>query len=385
MSKKNKPAHMSEKEAFTLAKDILEKNRYDKVLTDFLKFCLQAEPQDDEGRQNLYNLVHAKRLTPKEVVHYVLGMYYRSWKLNYYSPGILDHNQATDFLNNSFLLDVAELNKKPYLSTVKVDKEYKKGDVVLTLAQAHCGEIMQYPLKEENTKPDKPLKTIAVVILDDDFKYPTLSYQDENWMTITPSEIITMQDDIQDMHGDICVFGLGLGYFAFMAGIKDNVSSITIIDNNQDIIDLFNEHLLPQFPCKEKITIINSDAFEYMKSIKDDTYDCIYVDIWHDPRDVESYVKSRKLLSHLTTPLVRYWIEWRMINSLQSSASLEFSFRLFHKCGLPMPFDTSDLDVFSVNWARAYAKTIPLMKSKDKVLKALSYKSIYDAVIELDV
>ena len=77
-------------------------------------------------------------------------------------------------------------------------------------------------------------------------------------MTITPNEIETMKEPVDEAFGHVLTFGLGLGYYAYMVSEKENVESITIVETNEDVIDLFNKYILPQFKNAHKIKIIQS-------------------------------------------------------------------------------------------------------------------------------
>src|SRR5574344_306407 len=103
-------------------------------------------------------------------------------------------------------------------------------------------------------------------IFEHEYKYISLLKGGREWMVITPNEIETMKEPIKKSFGHVLTYGLGLGYFAYMASLKDEVSDITIIENDKNIIDLFNKYIYPQFKNKDKIKIINKDAFEYAKS-----------------------------------------------------------------------------------------------------------------------
>lgn len=147
---------------------------------------------------------------------------------------------------------------------------------------------------------------------DKEYKYLTLSHNNNIWMLITPHEINTMKDAINNASGDVVTFGLGLGYFAYMCSIKENVSKVTIVEKDENIIKLFNKHILPQFEHKEKINIICDDAINYCN--KHFTHNYAFVDLWRDTNDgLELYLKM-KLASrvHLNTKF-EYWIEDAMI------------------------------------------------------------------------
>ena len=62
------------------------------------------------------------------------------------------------------------------------------------------------------------------------FRYPAVLENGREWMTITPNEIITMEKPVRQAKGHVLTFGLGLGYFAYMAARKNSVKSVTVGD-----------------------------------------------------------------------------------------------------------------------------------------------------------
>lgn len=148
-----------------------------------------------------------------------------------------------------------------------------------------------------------------------EFSYPAVLENGREWMTITPNEIETMKDDLAAARGDILVFGLGLGYFAFMAAEKKEVSSITVIERDEQVIALFRKHLLPQFPHAGKITILCCDAFDnWGGMLPRPGYDFAYFDLWHDAGDgLALYLKLRQMKMPLSIPCTRFWIEQDML------------------------------------------------------------------------
>jgi spermidine synthase len=122
-----------------------------------------------------------------------------------------------------------------------------------------------------------------------------------------------MQQDIEDAHGNVLTLGLGLGYFAYMVHRKEMVSSVTIIEKDKEIIELFQNYLLPQFDHPEKIRILEGDAFDLLSGIKDGEYDYLYGDLWEGPWDGTSMVERLKeQTAHFRKTECRYWIEAMM-------------------------------------------------------------------------
>ena len=158
------------------------------------------------------------------------------------------------------------------------------------------------------------------------FLTPVVLENGREWMTVTPSEINTMTADIQAVSGKVAVFGLGLGYYAFMAARKPQVAQVTVIERDENVIALFEKHLLPQFPNREKIRLVRADAYEYAAHMAKEQYVYAYVDIWHDVLDgVEMYLKMKRL-EHLSPGTAfLYWIETSMLAWLRGMALMEIA------------------------------------------------------------
>lgn len=144
------------------------------------------------------------------------------------------------------------------------------------------------------------------------FSYLALSKNEETWMSIIPHEINTMKDSIKEANGNVLVLGLGLGYYPYSILSKKNVSKVTIIEYDQEIISLFQKELLPFFRNKEKIVIVQEDAFKYLS--REQNYDYCFADLWHMPQDgLSMYLKLRKLEQIQKKTTFSYWIENSML------------------------------------------------------------------------
>lgn len=154
---------------------------------------------------------------------------------------------------------------------------------------------------------------------DEEFSFPTVFENGVEWMAIKPNEIETMKEPIKKAHGKIAVFGLGLGYYAYMTSRKKEVESITIIERDESVIKLFSENILPFFENKDKIKIVKSDAFYYVENeMKNESFDFAFVDLWRDVSDgTELYVKMKQL-EHLNKKTeFSYWIEKSILLSIR--------------------------------------------------------------------
>jgi hypothetical protein len=142
------------------------------------------------------------------------------------------------------------------------------------------------------------------------FTFPAVYQNDRMWMSVSPNEINTMQYNIAYARGKVLTFGLGLGYFAYMCSLKSEVTSITIVEKNEKVIELVNKYILPQFEFKDKITIIKADAYDYIKTLKDGEFDYAFVDIYHDAGDgVEVYLNFHDTVKEYKRTKIEFWIE----------------------------------------------------------------------------
>ena len=158
---------------------------------------------------------------------------------------------------------------------------------------------------------DYYLEKSIIGISKDSYKFLTLSKNNDIWMCITPNEINTMKPHIEKAKGDVVTFGLGLGYYAYMVANKKEVRSVTIVEKDEEIINLFSNHILPLFKNKEKIKIIKEDAIKYIKSNHLSIYDYAFFDSWHNAEDgLPLYLQIKKLDIHCPTS---FWIEESII------------------------------------------------------------------------
>jgi len=145
----------------------------------------------------------------------------------------------------------------------------------------------------------------------EEFAYPCVLENGREWMLITPNEIETMKPAVAEAKGNVLAYGLGLGYFAFMAARKPSVRSVTVVERDENVIRLFRDHILPQFADREKIRIVEADAFRYAENTApSEHYDLIFTDLWHDAGDGLPLYQRMKSLEPLS-PQARhmYWIE----------------------------------------------------------------------------
>lgn len=151
--------------------------------------------------------------------------------------------------------------------------------------------------------------------------YPALLCGDRVWMTVTPLEIETMAEPIARARGNVTAFGLGLGYYPLMVVQKDEVTSVTVVEWDAEVIALFEEHILPQFPQRQKLRLVQDDAFHYAQEhLPDSGTDTVFCDLWHDAADgLPAYLRMKALEKGASGIQFDYWIEQTLLLYLENA------------------------------------------------------------------
>ncbi len=217
------------------------------------------------------------------------------------------------FFNDYFLSSVKKLNVNDYyedlyFKLVKFDGKVKGRSTLKTMTCPACTPFVRDDFLFEANGRVIP----QIGFFTEDYSYPAVLTDDREWMTLLPNEINSQKKYIAAAHGKVLTYGLGLGYYVLNVAIKDEVSSVTVVDMDENVIKLFKENILPFFPKKaqEKIKVVCADAYKYAEGLKAGDYDYIYADIWHDCGDgKDMYLKFKDLEKYCETAEYGYWIE----------------------------------------------------------------------------
>ncbi len=230
-----------------------------------------------------------------------------------------DDALASELLKEYYIKSVKKLDEKeyienPYYKNIKIpEKQIGKWTLGYQFYQPYEAFIRDDIIREGYTEIPR------IGYFDKEFIFPTVFENGVEWMAIKPNEIETMKKPILDATGNVLVYGLGLGYYAYMISLKNDVSSITIVERDESVISLFNEYILPQFVNKHKISIVKNDAFLFaQKEMSKKAYDFVFVDLWHDVSDgTEMYIKMKKYEKKLPNAKFSYWIEKSILSAIR--------------------------------------------------------------------
>ena len=222
-----------------------------------------------------------------------------------------------DYLTPSVrLLDKNKYENDPYYKNIKLQNiSDGKWEIRLEEYKPYRGVICHDMMIFDDFREVPPLGFFT-----ETFRFPAILENGNEWMTLTPVDLDTCEEAIAAAHGRVVTFGLGLGYYAYMAARKDEVESVTVVELSSQVIELFKRHILPKMDCADKIKIVNMDAFEYAEKIMpNEGFDLAFVDTWRDASDGAPMYKKMKALEKLSEGTkFLYWIENFLISRLRA-------------------------------------------------------------------
>lgn len=224
----------------------------------------------------------------------------------------------------SLYISVDEYKKTPYNSHIHLDRISGNG---FEYAEDEMPAYELFNVDVVQPDPNRELNDSLILrAFDKPYKTVILKQDGEYWMTDTPAEANTINPYAEKAHGKVLTFGLGIGYFVYMALINPAVTEVTIIERSPSVIQMFKECLLPQFPSDKKITIIEGDAFDYFNKEFMSQFDYTFVDIWKSSDDGFDIINH--LLEQYLPPFetVDFWIEDTCMEFMISMICLYFNY-----------------------------------------------------------
>ena len=231
------------------------------------------------------------------------------------------HPYPNDFMKKNIKWDTKLLRLEDYLANPYLQKlkslSFSKDD--WALANKTIKAYTLFPYQDEYHFGSDYLLKMSLAFFDKDYIYPSISLYGNEWMSLNPYEIRTMETPIIQARDKVLTLGLGLGYFAYMTHLKEEVKEVHIVEMDKGLIDIFNEYLLPLFEHPEKIHIHKADAFRFIESIKDKDYNFIFADLWHDTSDgLPMYLRLKQSLGGFKYTQCSYWIESALLTYLRT-------------------------------------------------------------------
>lgn len=208
------------------------------------------------------------------------------------------------------VLDAEAVRQDPYLATIRFPEA---SDGVWRFTQERYAPWEAFVCDDFRTLADgRTLPQIGCFA--EAFAYPAVLENGRLWMSVTPNEMATIRPVAEAAFGETVALGLGLGYFAFMALQNPNVRRVTVVERSSEALRLFERYLLPQFPRRECLRLVQADAFTWMQEAYPKMQpDFLFADLWHDVSDGLSMArKLRPLAAPSPRTVYHAWIEKTM-------------------------------------------------------------------------
>lgn len=211
-------------------------------------------------------------------------------------------------------LNYDEYINNPYTKNIKLNNIKYKNYMIKNDKYLPYELFISNDIEITNTTSFKEITNLGYFTKE--FPYISLYKDNTIWMLITPNEINTMKESINEVNGTVITFGLGLGYFQYMISLKENVKKIYVIEKDKEIINLFKKYILPQFKYKDKIEIIEMDANKFI-SEEYSKYNANYyfIDLYHNPIDgLKFFINFKKLEKNIPNTKVLYWLNKSLLS-----------------------------------------------------------------------
>lgn len=250
------------------------------------------------------------------------------------SDGIIPGDVTNEIIAQGRIFREGEMEANLFYQATQPLGEHTVGAFTLATGKYEAYQLLHYnsALILENG-----VNIPRLAMFDHDFIYPCILENGEAWMTVTPNEIFTIERSVRDAQGKVLTLGLGLGYFAYMAAMKDDVSRVTVIERQAEVIELFEKFIRPLLECGDKITVIQGDAIKYMEELEDGEYDYCFADIWMGNTDTDQYLALREVCSRFRKTRLSYWIEDSLVSSLMGYVTLVIVEEGCRNRGIPLP------------------------------------------------
>ena len=136
---------------------------------------------------------------------------------------------------------------------------------------------------------------------------PLLMRGDDTWMSLMPVEMESQILGVRAACGHVVIMGLGMGWVAAETALRPEVTQVTIIERDPDVIELHDElDLFAQLAdgAGDKVRIIHDDAFEWQP---DAPVDLLMPDIWLPLIGEDRLPDVRRMQENCQAKAIYFW------------------------------------------------------------------------------
>ena len=136
---------------------------------------------------------------------------------------------------------------------------------------------------------------------------PILLRGGESWMSLTPLEIESEEIGILAAQGHVLIFGLGMGWATMAIAARPEVTAVTVVERDGDVLALHRALDLPaqlEPAARGKIRIVRGDAHDYRP---DAPVDLLFPDIWLPLVGGDRFDEVRRMQANVGARSVYFW------------------------------------------------------------------------------
>lgn len=223
-----------------------------------------------------------------------------------------------------------EFASNPYLRDVKLNGanagEYRLGQIAFRPGQLF---FWNTPKRAANRTVELP----RIACFEEQALFPAILKDRRAARSVTPNEILTVEPHIRAAKGNMLALGGGMGYFAYMASLKPEVQSVTVVEQDPALVELLEEHILPQLPTAEKIRILEDDPMDFIEDLDDEIYDRCFLNYG----DINTYLKTVEACRRFKSMKTTYWLEDAFCINLITFVYLTILRAFYEAAGMKQP------------------------------------------------
>lgn len=129
----------------------------------------------------------------------------------------------------------------------------------------------------------------------------------QTWMSTAPLELESQEIGIRHAAGHVLIYGMGMGWCAVNCALWPEVTRVTVVELDTDILDLHRElDLAAQLPlpAQAKLRVVQGDAYAY---VPDTPVDLLMPDIWQPLMNDTRVTEVQAMQAKVGATRVYFW------------------------------------------------------------------------------
>lgn len=211
-------------------------------------------------------------------------------------------------------MDRKVIEEDPFLKKISLPMFYKNS-FVFSFHTYQANRLFHFSSPIEEKYRD----ILQLGYFRENVNYPYITKNGKYYASISAHEIMSAQKLLSPIKGNVLISGVGVGYLSYMAHLKKNVKHITIVEEDKEAIEMFEEEILPQFDDPKKISIINESIDTCLKQWEQE-WDAVIFDHYQDSmQGVFAYLDGKSFEAQHRKTKFLYQIEGSILSNIKSA------------------------------------------------------------------